>query len=381
MPSIGKRGHFQLSKTKMSKFNTEVARFQLSDCSKALQITPQTLWLGTRVGGTEVADCVSRHCDATLRMGSYASNLAAHCRVRVTITITYPILHHSFHLRSLSCLAPSPFVPFNTLWWWISPPFQLLSLTHRTASSIQFCETDMITLGSITGMLPCSVNPSESSSLFPDTGISHCPLKASKSSHLFKFTSAETPHCPWHPSDSSRVTLGSLLEDVSFGWSGRIRSISPIVPRHSKRFNCCPPSCGFTKISRFNVLIDHGKVSMNATDVRGVNSAKVTDSSVGLVPVVHCFGVVHMEEEVQDRVQVEVGREEQGVGETHGKEQDEEKRENKRSTAQHGWPWVWSDAHKDILEPWCECTSFSVRTVHTTRRLQWIAISCKRNQL
>ena len=33
-----------------------------------------------------------------------------------------------------------------------------------------------------------------------------------------------------------------------------------------------------------------------------------------------------MEEEVQDRVQVEVGREEQGVGETHGKEQGEEQR-------------------------------------------------------
>ena len=31
-----------------------------------------------------------------------------------------------------------------------------------------------------------------------------------------------------------------------------------------------------------------------------------------------------MEEEVQDRVQVEVEREEQGIGETHGKEQGEE---------------------------------------------------------
>ena len=33
-----------------------------------------------------------------------------------------------------------------------------------------------------------------------------------------------------------------------------------------------------------------------------------------------------MEEEVQDRVQVEVGREEQGIGETHWKEQSEEQR-------------------------------------------------------
>ena len=31
-----------------------------------------------------------------------------------------------------------------------------------------------------------------------------------------------------------------------------------------------------------------------------------------------CLGVVHMEEGVQVRVQVEVGREEQGEGETHG---------------------------------------------------------------
>ena len=39
-------------------------------------------------------------------------------------------------------------------------------------------------------------------------------------------------------------------------------------------------------------------------------------------------------------------------------------RESKnRRSAQHGWPWVWGDAHKHILEPWCECTSFSVRTV------------------
>ena len=41
--------------------------------------------------------------------------------------------------------------------------------------------------------------------------------------------------------------------------------------------------------------------------MRGVNSAKGQDSSVGAV--VTCLGVVHMEEEVQDRVQAEVGRE------------------------------------------------------------------------
>ena len=59
----------------------------------------------------------------------------------------------------------------------------------------------------------------------------------------------------------------------------------------------------------------------------GVNSAREQDSSVGGNAGYVCLGVVHMEEEVQDRVQVEVGREEQGVGETHGKEQSEEQRE------------------------------------------------------
>ena len=43
--------------------------------------------------------------------------------------------------------------------------------------------------------------------------------------------------------------------------------------------------------------------------------------------MVYCLGVVHVEEEVQDRVQVEVGRKDQGEGETHGKEQGEEQRE------------------------------------------------------
>ena len=51
-----------------------------------------------------------------------------------------------------------------------------------------------------------------------------------------------------------------------------------------------------------------------------MNSAKGPDSSVGGVPVVDCPDVDHMEEEVQVRVQVEVGREEEGKGDTHGKE-------------------------------------------------------------
>ena len=79
-----------------------------------------------------------------------------------------------------------------------------------------------------------------------------------------------------------------------------------------------------------------GSVCACCVCVRGLNSAREPDSSFGGVPVVNCLGVVHMEEEIQDRVQVEVGREEQGMGETHGKEQGEEQGENRQSIAQHG---------------------------------------------
>ena len=68
----------------------------------------------------------------------------------------------------------------------------------------------------------------------------------------------------------------------------------------------------------------------------GVNSAREQDSSVGGDAGYDCLGAVHMEEGVQDRVQVEVGREEQGEGEAHGENQNENRR-NKQSTAHHGW--------------------------------------------
>ena len=57
--------------------------------------------------------------------------------------------------------------------------------------------------------------------------------------------------------------------------------------------------------------------------VGGVNSAREQDSIGGDAGNV-CLGVVHMEEEGQEREQVEVEREKQGEGETHGKEQSEE---------------------------------------------------------
>ena len=99
-------------------------------------------------------------------------------------------------------------------------------------------------------------------------------------------------------------------------------------------------------------------------------------SSVGGVPVVDCLDVDHMEEEVQDKVQAEVKREEQGTGETH--EQGVGQRENKPSTNRtHAWPSVWGDAHKHILEPWCECTSLSMRIVQEKKwRVRWTPPVC-----
>ena len=69
----------------------------------------------------------------------------------------------------------------------------------------------------------------------------------------------------------------------------------------------------------------------------GVISAREQDSSIGGGAGNDCLGVVHMEEEVQDTVLVEVGREEQGEGETHGKEQSEEQRENRRPINRSSW--------------------------------------------
>ena len=60
------------------------------------------------------------------------------------------------------------------------------------------------------------------------------------------------------------------------------------------------------------------------------------DSSVGGVAGVTCLGVVHMEERVQVRVQVEVGREEVGEGKTHGERQSEEATRNNQPLSMAG---------------------------------------------
>ena len=70
--------------------------------------------------------------------------------------------------------------------------------------------------------------------------------------------------------------------------------------------------------------------------MRGVNSAREQDSSVGGGAGYVCLVVDLMEEDVQVSVQVEVEREEQGIGETHGKEQGEEQRVKDNSNARHG---------------------------------------------
>ena len=64
--------------------------------------------------------------------------------------------------------------------------------------------------------------------------------------------------------------------------------------------------------------------------------ARGQDSSVGGDAGYVCLGVVHMEEGVQVKVQVEVGREKQGEGETHGESQDEEATRNNHPLTMDG---------------------------------------------
>ena len=64
-------------------------------------------------------------------------------------------------------------------------------------------------------------------------------------------------------------------------------------------------------------------------------SAREQDSSVGGGTGNNCLGVVHMEG-FQVRVQIEVGREEQGEGETHGESQNEETTRNNQPLTMDG---------------------------------------------
>ena len=74
-------------------------------------------------------------------------------------------------------------------------------------------------------------------------------------------------------------------------------------------------------------------VSAGIGIVRGKLLTKGPDSSIGGVPVVCCLDEVHMEEE---EVQVQVQAEEEEIGETHGREQFEEKR-REQTIKSHRW--------------------------------------------
>ena len=85
-----------------------------------------------------------------------------------------------------------------------------------------------------------------------------------------------------------------------------------------------------------------------------LSPARGQDSSFGGGAGVICLSVVHMEEGVQVRVQVEAERENVGEGETHGESQNEEATRNTRSTAHHGWHEEGGDARMQTLEPCSE---------------------------
>ena len=157
-----------------------------------------------------------------------------------------------------------------------------------------------------------------------------------------------------------------------------------------RRCPCTPPYPSPSgSVQRVSVRPRHPH---HAPSVGGVYPARGQDSTVGGGTANNCLGVVHMEEGVQVRVQVEVGREEQGEGETHRESQNEEATRNKRSTAHHGW-------HEYGVTRACRHLSQVVSmhisnacevhekndvwgvSVFTPRRLQWTAIDCKRNQL
>ena len=79
------------------------------------------------------------------------------------------------------------------------------------------------------------------------------------------------------------------------------------------------------------------------------------------------LGAVHMEEGVQVRVQVEVGREEVDDGEKHGERQNEDT-SNRQSTAHHGWHEDGMSARLQTLELWLVLGR--AVSMHIIRRVQ-----------
>ena len=163
-------------------------------------------------------------------------------------------------------------------------------------------------------------------------------------SHMLTSLSRPTCRFAWHadPPCRARRSQKSANGQSFFHLFWCVRcALACVIKTKSEHLNllellsecasfCIGPECPSSPIRR-------QKKSQCRLFVCVVQSAKGQDSTVGGGAVVDCLGVVHMEEEVQDKVQVEVRREEQGVGETHGKEQGEEQRENRRSINRTTW--------------------------------------------
>ena len=82
---------------------------------------------------------------------------------------------------------------------------------------------------------------------------------------------------------------------------------------------------------------------------------------------VFLLGVVHMEEGVQVRVQVECGREEVGDREKHGERQNDDTR-NRQSTTHHGWHEDGMSARLQTLEP-SNVIAHQLRGVNCMRKM------------
>ena len=136
-----------------------------------------------------------------------------------------------------------------------------------------------------------------------------------------------TPPSKIHPSTHQPRNKREWLQDPE---SISRMSVKSTTPRRVKAQTLPTATCPHTNARMSTTVKKTATAATHGFCERG-EVGQGPDSSVGGGAVVNRLGVDHMEEEVQDRVQVEVGKEDQGVGETHGKEQSEEQRENRRS--------------------------------------------------
>ena len=81
--------------------------------------------------------------------------------------------------------------------------------------------------------------------------------------------------------------------------------------------------------------------------MRGASLAKGPDSSFDGVHTGSCSDEVHMEEE---KVEVKVQTEEEEIGETHGREQGEDRRERDNKQSLRRMTHGWDDAHQHLSQ-------------------------------